>query len=205
LAAGVGADRGYVDRYGAQLAGNTGIRIRIVNLGVSGQTSSELLAAVRNDRRVRRALGGAEVVTLNIGLNDLGRAGQAYQSGGCGGEDGERCLRAAVDEVGKNWGAIVAEIQSLLRRDDAIVRTPGLGYVPRAGTDAQPYLDEVNRRIAATADRNGIPYVEVRLGESGMSPDGIHPNEDGYATIAEKLAESGYGSLGAEPPGRGRS
>jgi lysophospholipase L1-like esterase len=196
LAAGVGADRGYVDRYAAHIAEDTGARVRTVNLGVSGQTSPELLAALRNDRKVHRALAGAEVVTLNIGLNDLGRAGQAYESGACGGEDGERCLRVAVDEVGKNWEAIVAEILTLVRRDEVIVRTPGLGYVPRAGADARTYLDEVNRRIAAIADQNGIPHTEIRLGQGGMSPDGIHPNAAGHATIAEKLRDLGYGYLG---------
>jgi hypothetical protein len=42
---------------------------------------------------MRRAIEGAEVVTFNIGLNDLGHAGAAYEEGTCGGEDGEECLR----------------------------------------------------------------------------------------------------------------
>ena len=81
LAAGVGAERGYVDRYAAHLRDDTGARVRVSNFGVSGQTSSELLDALRGDESLRRAIEGAEVVTFNIGINDLGRAGAAYEEG----------------------------------------------------------------------------------------------------------------------------
>ena len=81
LAAGVGAERGYVDRYAAHLRNDTGARVRVSNFGVGGQTSSELLDALRGDESLRRAIEGAEVVTFNIGINDLGRAGAAYEEG----------------------------------------------------------------------------------------------------------------------------
>ncbi len=81
LAVGVGARRGYVDRYADHLRSDTGARIRIVNLGWSGQTSSQLLYALRNDSSMRRAIGGAEVVTFNIGINDLGHASRSYENG----------------------------------------------------------------------------------------------------------------------------
>lgn len=72
LAAGVGARRGYVDRYAEHLRDDAGARVRVVNLVVSGQTSLQLLRALRNDPSTRRAVGGAEVTTFNIGINDLG-------------------------------------------------------------------------------------------------------------------------------------
>jgi lysophospholipase L1-like esterase len=93
LAAGVGARRGYVDRYAEHLRSDTGVRIEVVNLGRSGQTSSQLLSALRNDPSMRKALGGAEVVTFNIGINDLGQAGRSYEAGTCGGGR-ERALPA---------------------------------------------------------------------------------------------------------------
>src|SRR3712207_6481959 len=99
LAAGVGAQRGYVDRYAEHLREDTGAGVRVVNLGVSGQTAPQLLEALRNDPPTREAVRGAEVVTFNIGINDLGRAGRAYEEGACGREDDEGCLRAAVEAV----------------------------------------------------------------------------------------------------------
>lgn len=196
LAAGVGARRGYVDRYAEHLRSDTGVRIRVVNLGRSGHTSTQLLFALRNDPSMRKALGGAEVVTFNIGINDLGQAGRSYEAGTCGGAENERCLRAAVEAVEGNWDAIIEEILGLRSTDEAIIRTAGLGYIPRVDSVFVPYLAEVNRHIAASAVANGIPHVEVPLGEDGMSPDGVHPNDEGYSVVADRLRELGYEPLG---------
>ena len=195
LAAGVGAERGYVDRYAAHLRNDTGARVRVSNLGVSGQTSSELLDALREDGSMRRAVEGAEVVTFNIGLNDLGRAGAAYEEGTCGGEDGEECLREAVDALKENWDAIVSEVLGLRSTGNTIIRTPGLGYTPRAGDDLEHYVSEVNRHIASAVRSKDLPHVEIPAGEVGMSPDGVHPNGAGYATIAGRLRGLGFDPL----------
>jgi lysophospholipase L1-like esterase len=195
LAAGVGAERGYVDRYAAHLRNDTGARVRISNLGVGGQTSSELLDALREDESMRRAIEGAEVVTFNIGLNDLGHAGAAYEEGTCGGEDGEDCLREAVEAIKDNWDAIATELLGLRSTGDTIIRTPGLGYTPRSEDDLEHYVSEVNRHIASTTRSKSVPYVEIPAGEIGMSPDGVHPNDAGYATIAARLRGLGFGPL----------
>ncbi len=196
LAVGVGARRGYVDRYADHLRQDTGAQVEVVNLGISGQTSSQLLYALRNDRSMRRAIGGAEVVTFNIGINDLGHASSSYENGSCGGRQNERCLRMAVEEVEENWDAIIGEILGLRSTDDAIVRTAGLGYTPPVDGVFEPYLDEVNCHIVVSATDNGIPYAKARLDGEGMSPDGVHPNDEGYRVIADRLVELGYEPLG---------
>jgi len=195
LAAGVGAERGYVDRYAAHLRNDTGARVRVSNLGVSGQTSSELLEALREDGSMRRAIEEAEVVTFNIGINDLGHAGAAYEEGTCGGGDGEECIREAVRTLKGNWDAIVTELSGLGSTTNTIVRTPGLGYTPQAGDDLDHYVREVNRHIASTARSKAVPYVEIPAGDVSMSPDGVHPNDAGYATIAARLRGLEFGPL----------
>ena len=196
LAAGVGAERGYVDRYAAHLRNDTGARVRVSNFGVSGQTSSELLDALRGDESMRRAIEGAEVVTFNIGINDLGRAGAAYEEGTCcGGEDGEECLREAVEAVKDNWDAIATELLGLRSTGDTVIRTPGLGYTPQAEEELEHYVSEVNRHIASTTRSKAVPYVEIPAGEIFMSPDGVHPNDAGYATMADRLRSLGFGPL----------
>jgi len=192
---GVGAHRGYVDRYAEHLRKDTGVRVQVVNLGQSGQTSPQLLFALRNDPAMRRAIGGAEVVTFNIGINDLGQAGRSYENRSCGGPQNERCLRAAVKEVEANWDAIIQEILSLRSTDETIIRTAGLGYTPQAEGVFKPYVSEVNRHIASSAADNSMPYAEVRLDEAGMSQDGVHPNDKGYEVIAERLRGLGYEPL----------
>ena len=84
-------------RYAAYITADTGARIDLANLGQSGQTSSQLLHALRNDSAIRQAVGTAEVITFNIGINDLGHAGEAYEHGACGGSDNQECLRTAVE------------------------------------------------------------------------------------------------------------
>ena len=195
LAAGVGAERGYVERYSEHLHNDTGADVRVANFGVSGQTAPQLLGTLRNDAEIREALRGAEVVTFNIGINDLGEAGMAYEDGTCGGPDNEGCLRAAVEAVERDWDAVMEEILRLRSPEDAIIRTAGLGYTPDVGGVFEPYLDEVNRHIAASADANGIPYAEVGLGAGGLSPDGVHPNGEGYQEISDRLRALGYEPL----------
>lgn len=195
LAAGVDARRGYVERYAAHIESDTGARVEVLNLGVSGQTSSELLYALRNDESMRRALSTAEVVTFNIGINDLGHAGEAYESGVCDGGDGQECLRAAVEKLEKNWEAIVAELLSLRSPEDTIIRTTGLGYTPRVAAIFEPYVAEVNRHIATTTAIYGIPYAQTSLDKRDMSSDGVHPNDAGYEVIAHRLRELGYDPL----------
>ena len=210
LAAGTGAShKGYVDRYADYLEADTGARVNVTNLGRNGQTSPELLYTLRNDPSSRRAVEEADVVTINIGINDLGRAAQAYENGTCGGGDNQDCLRTAVETVKGNWNAIIAELLSLRSTSDTIIRAAGLGYTPYLDTEEspdshpsegelndfqifEPYLDEVNRHIAITAGDNGIPYAEVHLDKGYISPDGVHPNDEGYEVIAKRLRELGY-------------
>jgi len=195
LAAGVGARRGYVTRYAQQLRSDTDARVRVINLGLSGQTSSQLLHSLRHDPAMQQALGGAEVITLNIGLNDLGQASSSYESGTCGEPQNEACLREAVNMVEENWDAIIEEMLSLRSTNETIIRTAGFGYTPRVGKVFKPYVSEATSHIASAAAESGIPYVEVRLGGGGMSEDGLHPNDKGYGVIADRLAELGYEPL----------
>jgi lysophospholipase L1-like esterase len=201
LAAGVGASHGYVDRYAEHLHADTGARIRVTNLGVSGQTSAQLLHVLRDDASARRAIGGAEVITFNIGINDLGRARGEYEAKTCGGARNERCLRAATETLEKNWDTITEEILALRPADEAIIRTAGLGYTQRIDGVIGHYLQETNSHITASTAESGIPYAEVSLGADGLSPDGLHPDGSGYAEIADHLERLGYEPLEpSEPP-----
>jgi lysophospholipase L1-like esterase len=195
LAVGIGARRGYVDRYTSYITTDTGARVNVVNLGQSGQTSSQLLHALRSDPSMRRTLSAAEVITFNIGINDLGRAGEAYENGTCGGDNNEECLRTAVETFEENWDAVIAELLSLRSTGDTIMRTAGIGYTPRVDEVFEPYVEEVNRHVATTAANNDIPYAQQYLGKEYLSPDGVHPNDDGYEVIADQLRKLGYSPL----------
>ncbi|MBA2783374.1 MAG: SGNH/GDSL hydrolase family protein [Actinomycetota bacterium] len=195
LAAGMGARRGYVARYAEHLHSETGASVRVTNLGLSGQTSTQLLESLHKDPAMRKALSGAEVVTLNIGLNDLGQARSSYESGTCGGPQNQACLRKVVKRIERNWDAIIEEVLSFRSTHNPIIRTVGLGYTPQTEGTFEPYVNEVTSHIDSAAADGCIPYVEVRLGNEGMSADGLHPNDEGYRVIAHQLEELGYEPL----------
>src|SRR5215203_4023243 len=87
LATGFGAFKGYVPRYEAHVETDTGVAVTRTNLGQNGWTSSQLLSALCNDPTFRRATREAEIVTWNIGGNDLRAARKSYKNGTCGGSE----------------------------------------------------------------------------------------------------------------------
>lgn len=213
LAVGTGASyKGYVDLYADHLRTDTGVQVSVINLGQDGQTSSELLHALRNNASSRQAVSAANVITFNTGLNDLGRAGEAYENGSCGGVDNQDCLRAAVETFKENWDAIIAEVLGLHSTSNSIVRAIGMGHTPKIFVDdtittwpsegkiedfrvLKPYVEEVNNHIATTTADKDVPHVEVYLEKGHVNQDGVHPNDEGYQVIAEQLRELGYRPL----------
>jgi lysophospholipase L1-like esterase len=214
LALGSGASyKGYVDLYADYLRADTSAQVSVINLGQGGQTSSELLHALRNNASSRQAVSAASVITFNTGLNDLGYAGEAYENGTCGGADNQDCLRAAVETFKENWDAIIAELLSLRSSSNTIIRTIGMGHTPNIFVDdaistwpsegkiedfsvLKPYVEEVNNHIATTTADKNVPYVRVYLEKEHVNPDGVHPNDEGYQVIAEQLRKLGYTPLG---------
>jgi lysophospholipase L1-like esterase len=220
LATGFGAFKGYVPLYEAHVETDTGVAVTRTNLGQNGWTSSQLLSALRNDPTFRRATREAEIVTWNIGGNDLRAARNSYKKGTCGGADNQDCLRAGVAKLKTNWDAITAEVLELRATSNTIVRTMDI-YNPYVRTDKisdtwqndggmndfqvfKRYVDEVNYHIATTSYTSGIPYAEVYLTFNGTTGDedpksmgylsfyGVHPNNTGHRIIVDELRKLGY-------------
>src|SRR5215211_2911062 len=219
LATGFGAFKGYVPRYDAYIETDTGVAVTRTNLGQNKWTSAQLLSALRNDPTFRRATREAEIVTWNIGGNDLRAARNSYKNGTCGGADNQDCLQATVAKLETNWDAITAEVLEL-RSTNTIVRTMDI-YNPYVRTDKisdtwqndggmndfqvfKRYVDEVNYHIATTSYTWGIPYAELYLTFNGTTGDedpksmgylsfyGVHPNNTGHRIIADELRKLGY-------------
>jgi lysophospholipase L1-like esterase len=195
LAVGLYASRSYVDRYADYVSADTSAQVNLMNHGQNGETSAQLLNALRSDESLRQALSTADVITFNIGINDFGDAVEAYENGTCGGVDNQDCLRMALETFKANWDAIIAELLSLRSTRDTIIRTVGLGHTPHVDKALQPYMDEVNEHIATTSTNTHIPYVQAYLDKGDVYPDGVHPNDKGYEVIAGQLRELGYSPL----------
>ena len=224
MATGYGAFvKGYVPRYEAYVETDTGVAVTRTNLAQNKWTSSQLLSALSSDPTFRRAIREAEIVTWNIGGNDLRAARASYKNGTCGGVDNQDCLRASVATLKTNWTAITAEVLELRSTENTMVRTMDI-YNPYVRTDIasdtwkndggmndfqvfNSYVYKANLHIATTSYAAGVPYAGVHLAFNGpygyedpkpkgyLSFDGLHPNNTGHRVIAGELQKLGYAPL----------
>ncbi len=213
IASGEGASAGYVPRYQRALESQLGAPVEVTNLACGGCKTGDLLSQLKGDLRFREAVAQSQIVTWDIGGNDLLAARGAFLQGACGGPNGEACLRAAVQDFETNWDAILAEIVSLTSGRPVLVVTMDI-YDPfvRDGAPGDlavflPYLNRVNGHIAATTAANGVLTAPVHEAFNGpgrredpslkgfIGSDPIHPTDAGHQRIADLLVEVGRGAL----------
>ena len=214
LADGALATEGYVARYESYVNQDTGANVHTTNLGVPGWHSGDLLNAIKTDTDFRNNISNAEVLTWDIGGDDLANAHDNFTKGTCGGTDNQDCLRNAVATFKTNWDSIISSLLELRSTSDTIIRTMDI-YNPYVDSDLQagtfdqlePYLDDVNNYIHSTAAANNIPVANVHEAFNGsdgrtdpsslglIAVDGFHPNDDGHKVIADKLRALQYAPL----------
>lgn len=216
LAVGVGASNpstlGYVARaYGSlrtsERFGQSGLEV--INLSVAGATSSDLVAAggqldLAIDEIASRGSNGTvgdevEIISVDIGGNDLLSLVAL----------GSPCLESAsVEPCRAAFGDVLRAIQNNLAdalarlrvtAPEAIIVVVDL-YNPYSGTGdlreaiAELGVGQANGVISAvTADPNllvkTVAIGQLFSGRGGqwVAPDGIHPNDNGHAVIAEAV------------------
>jgi len=214
LADGLIAQEGYVQRYATYVNLDTGANVNTTNLGVPGWHSGDLLNALNTNPVYRNSVQNAQVLTWDIGGDDLANAHDLYTQGSCGGTDGQDCLRNAVSTFEQNWSAIINQLVTLRNTSNTIIRTMDI-YNPYVAADMQagifdttePYLDQANNYIHTTAAAAGIPVANVHQAFNGpdgatdpgtlglLALDGFHPNDAGHKVIADQLRALGYAPL----------
>lgn len=209
IATGAAATTSYVEEFASRVEGNLDRNVAITNLARNGWTSADLLRALRTDPAVREAVAGADLITWNIGGNDLLRVLETTGAEAPGDEDTEQ-VGATVDELKARWDEIVAELADLRRDDTVVLRTmdvyhPFVAQHRQAGVfeTLAPFLDEVNAHLAATEGEHGIRVAEVHAAINGaegltdpaakdlLAVDGVHPSDTGQRLIAELLFDLG--------------
>jgi lysophospholipase L1-like esterase len=213
------AGRSFVPLYAHLIEQDTGASVRVHNLANDGGTARDLLGQLRNDPKVRRALKGAEIVTISIGGNDLESHLGDYASNRCGGSDNQMCFRAAVAAFKPTWAAILAEVLRL-RADKSIIRVtddynPFPGNVRAAAnlgkgiTDVfTHYLRQLNEQRCSSAEHVGILCADVAKAFNGAdtnesafakgligTDEFAHPSAKGHRLIAQILRALGYHPL----------
>lgn len=192
LAVGVGSsdpqERGYAPLYRDLLEEETGREVRLVQLGVSGETSESFLNSA--DPQLDRAEAALRqspdaVVTLSLGGNDLLRVADAT--------DAER--EAALARYAENLERI---LKSLETGSGPRVSVLAL-YNPAPGSFTDEWTGRLNENIRGVAARNGANVAaadeafrgrEVEYAHHARYPWDIHPTDRGYEALARTFAEA---------------
>jgi acyl-CoA thioesterase I len=176
-AVGIGARSGggYPERLAAKLRGAFPT-LKLVNLGVSGATTSDVI-----ELQLPRALRTRpRLLTIGIGINDVG-------------------LQRPDDAFAVNLEEIVVPLRKLAA-PIAIANIPDLALSPAVARMVPRSLYErrielFNEHVTATAARHKLSLVDLygwsRHALPGhpefFSPDGFHPSSLGYDVWAERI------------------
>jgi acyl-CoA thioesterase-1 len=141
-----------------------GYRYRVVNQGVSGETTSGGLARLRNALTLE-----PELVILELGANDG--------------------LRGIPIEVARENLATMIEA---FKEKDAVVVLAGLTLPRNYGPDYIGAFETMFAELAEEYDTALIPFfLEGVAGERELNlSDGIHPTGEGYAIVVDNVLKT---------------
>ena len=194
LAVGVGSsdprERGYAPIYRDLLAEGTGRDVRLVQLGVSGETSGSFVSGT--DPQLARAEAALQenpgaFVTLSLGGNDLLRVAN--------GTDAER--EAALARYAGNLDRILKSLKNASEPEPRISVLALYNPAPSSFTDE--WAGRMNETVRAVAARNGATVAagdeafrghEAEYARHARYPWDIHPTDKGHEALAEAFARA---------------
>lgn len=162
LTAGLGLDQGqsYPDLLQHELDAR-GYHYRVVNMGVSGETTQDGLARIGMVLEEKPA-----VVVVEFGAND-GLRGQP------------------VTNMRNNLGEMI----STLQKAGAQVLLAGITLPPNYGVDYIHRFDAVYPDLETKYKVRLLPFLLLNVAGNAqlMQRDGLHPNAEGTRTVAENV------------------
>jgi lysophospholipase L1-like esterase len=190
LTKGLGDDtgKGYVGDITDQVKKRTNKQVSLLNLGINGQTSDELRNQVKQ-QEVLRQIGGADMVLITIGGNDLFRGGQGLV------DYNTDKIMVIEKKYLDNLKFIFTEVRQA--NPNANVFFVGL-YNPFINLSTGKETSTIVRRwnydsAEVSAAFPKVVFVptfdlfELKVNDYLYS-DKFHPNSKGYRLIAERVA-----------------
>ena len=174
--AGVGArNGGYVLRlFNRLLERRPGSKL--TNLCVSGATTEDLVRG-QLDRGVA---GNPDLVTVGIGINDIGHG-------------------LTIDQFGRNYEKILSSLRERTQARIVVTNIPDISGAPRIPgpmrSEYQRTIIRFNTRLEEIAKRHGVTVFdmyaiskdELPLHPEYFSSDGFHPSDKGYEMWATQM------------------
>lgn len=162
---GLSADQAFPAIAGTILQGK-GKNVKIINAGISGETSAGGLARI--DWVLRQPV---DILFLELGAND-----------------GLRGL--PVSETEKNLQAIIDKVKS--KNKDVRIILAGMMVPPNMGKDYSANFERIYISLAAINKCIRIPFLLDEVGgiERLNQADGIHPTAEGHRIIGQNVAKT---------------
>jgi lysophospholipase L1-like esterase len=201
---------GYVQTIVRRLraAGRT---VSLLNLGIPGAVlSPEVEELARSlgrgtignfiDRELPFVPRNATHVTVFAGPNDVNTVGLAIEAGMGG--DPAAFIQAQTDIFGRNFTTLVNGIRTRAPNARIVaVNVPNLGllpYVANRSLNDRRLLQQISVAFSARVNAHagaGLPVVDLMCDARSYQPgiyssDGYHPNDSGYAYVADRLYEA---------------
>lgn len=179
----------------------TAYKIELANFGIGGYKTDDVLKQVRSIADVRDKIESADLITLDIGANDLLGAvdiGGIDPGDPASINDAIENATEALEKVTINMNSILSEIRTL--NEDAPIYVMGyynaLHYLDNDAlqgiiSTVMGYLNDVIATSASNYDAYYVPTFDAFEGkyEQYLPKPDIHPNEAGYEVIANLFLE----------------
>lgn len=174
--AGVGASEGgYVARlYKQILERRPGSKL--VNLCVSGATTADVLRG----QLERGVAANPELITLGVGINDIGHG-------------------LSLEQFSKNYEEIISTLKQKTTAAIVVTNIPDISSAPRIPNSMrahyQQQIAQYSRRLEEIATRHGVTVFdiysittrELAAHPEYFSADGFHPSDAGYQFWAQEM------------------
>ena len=211
---------GYVPTLARQLRASR--EVTLTNLGIPGAVLSPAIHQISQaqgrdvpanfvDREMPFVPANATLVTIFGGANDTNALGDAIERGAAA-NDIRGYVAAQVRAFGADYDRLVGGVRS--RAPQAfivIVNVPnmaGLPYATGYSQQRRQVLQAISVGFSREANRqqaNGIAVLDVMCDPQSydrgrFSSDGFHPNDAGYAALADRLLAIVNGATPPVPP-----
>lgn len=180
--------KGYIGRVKQKLEETDKSQLSLINLAVSGQVSSQLVAKVK-EPQVQAVVKQAKWITITIGSNDLFRSN---------GRQFETIDLAATKKSLTTYQQNLTQILTSLRAQNPTAKIIVMGiYNPFSGMENEKLTSQLVADWNSTMLQVAANYKNVIVvptfdlfqihNQKYLSSDHFHPNETGYQRIADRI------------------
>ncbi len=219
----IGGDFTYAMRwnetYAAYIEEDLGVDVTLTDVSFhSRKMLADMLEQLQTDLEFRALVESAEVVTVSMPTEAyFGGAMSRYQSGMCGGGDGQQCFRDAQDRAENEYRLYLEELTRLANPSDTVIRSFVWGSVDAWAMtiwgmeipeeEMQVFIhhaDVLMESVRAISEEFGIPVLDIApiFQAEGLDqpPDDryvgrIGVTDEGVRVIADLLRAAGYAPL----------